>query len=653
MTATVTFELLKDTTATAVLSAYPLNASGATPIGRESLGIADRRLSRKQLIVSALPGGNFTVQRTGPNPSFYQAGSSEKIELAKEAIVPLPAGALIFLAQHPDTREFQYPSRVIIHNGGGSAAPAEARPSPPTANVPPGVWQVKLGGAFKPYDPPVQAALEAAFMSGAWTCDVTIRGSEYTIYLHHPARQHAKADPTRTRPVRRECGPPVPSPSQQPAPGQAHAATSVAAPVAGLSGAAQEVASSVAPAAAPHSSSSSSPTSLALSSSSSPHGAKDGVGAQVGDSGDGNATKKRKLSLMEQLAEEEERIRRKYHGGGGGGGVVGSGGCNDEGGGTALSRVTDSAHARSRPAEAMAASTAAPKEATHDPLGVPHPSDAVALPTKSEAVEHTDSISKPHSRGWLSASNTLAFPSLSTGAFQFDVHRAAATCMREVSAFLRAHPASDITLVLVESASDVRVAMRDALAAEPGLSADGRFLVADETASLHTLRTGGVVQPGSTAATIRPNQTPGARFVCNAANHKLSSRGGGVNRALHAATGKVVDAAGGATGGATGAAGAGGCVLEELTRVTHPPSGKPGHAYAVELPAGNPLREAQGVEWVLHAVGPNMNPDRPLCLYGDYGRGAEQLAETYKAVFEQFHELAIGRGEGDAEGADV
>ena len=120
-----TFELLQDTTSFAVKASYPLTA--ATIIGRESLGIADKRLSRKQLIVSELPDGSFTVQRMGPNASFYQAGSSSaKVALPKEAIVPLPAGVLLFLAQHPESGEFQYPARVSVPGGGAQPAAAPA-----------------------------------------------------------------------------------------------------------------------------------------------------------------------------------------------------------------------------------------------------------------------------------------------------------------------------------------------------------------------------------------------------------------------------------------------------------------------------------------------------------------------------------------------
>ena len=57
---------------------------------------------------------------------------------------------------------------------------------------------------------------------------------------------------------------------------------------------------------------------------------------------------------------------------------------------------------------------------------------------------------------------------------------------------------------------------------------------------------------------------------------------------------------------------------------------------AVLLPADCPLRAAQGVEYVIHAVAPNMHPDRPDCLDGDYETGCRQLAKTYEHLFHEF-----------------
>ena len=101
---------------------------------------------------------------------------------------------------------------------------------------------------------------------------------------------------------------------------------------------------------------------------------------------------------------------------------------------------------------------------------------------------------------------------------------------------------------------------------------------------------------------------------------QLSARGSGLNKAVHAAAG-------------------GPATLEALTRAVHPPCGVAGSAYPVSLPAGNPLREGEGVHAILHVVGPNMNADRPQCLHDDYAAGCKQLADTYAALFRAFHAL--------------
>ena len=62
---------------------------------------------------------------------------------------------------------------------------------------------------------------------------------------------------------------------------------------------------------------------------------------------------------------------------------------------------------------------------------------------------------------------------------------------------------------------------------------------------------------------------------------------------------------------------------------------------AVPLPADCPLRAAQGVEYVIHAVAPNMHPNRPDCLDGDYETGCRQLAETYEHLFREFMATAL------------
>ena len=95
------------------------------------------------------------------------------------------------------------------------AAPAIAplQPVAPLAPTgPPGVWQVWLGKGFVTYDEPsVQQTLETALMAGKAVATISVRGADYVVSLHEPRQQTSAADPTKTRRVRREGGPPPPN----------------------------------------------------------------------------------------------------------------------------------------------------------------------------------------------------------------------------------------------------------------------------------------------------------------------------------------------------------------------------------------------------------------------------------------------------------
>ena len=99
--------------------------------------------------------------------------------------------------------------------------------------TPAATWEVFLGGAYKPYDDPVQRALELAFRCGDASADVTIRGTAYEVTLQGAQlQQRQKNDPTRTRKVRRVAPPSPPAPAPVLAPAAIPAAPAVAAPAA-------------------------------------------------------------------------------------------------------------------------------------------------------------------------------------------------------------------------------------------------------------------------------------------------------------------------------------------------------------------------------------------------------------------------------------
>lgn len=63
-----------------------------------------------------------------------------------------------------------------------------------------------------------------------------------------------------------------------------------------------------------------------------------------------------------------------------------------------------------------------------------------------------------------------------------------------------------------------------------------------------------------------------------------------------------------------------------------------GHAYLVELPPSSPLRKEQGVEYVIHVLGPNMNPKNPNCLNSDYKQGCRLLEQAYSSLLQTFYQ---------------
>jgi len=108
------------------------------------------------------------------------------------------------------------------------------------------------------------------------------------------------------------------------------------------------------------------------------------------------------------------------------------------------------------------------------------------------------------------------------------------------------------------------------------------------------------------------------KFIVNATNWRFSPGGSGVNRAIFDAAGSV---------------------LSEQTKKRFV-SARVGTAYPVPLPNTSPLNVQEGVEYVIHVLGPNMNPERPNCLNADYKKGCESLRKCYEAFLETFWDLA-------------
>ena len=175
-----------DDASSSVQVSIPL-ALGTSELGREKLRIHDNRVSRRQLAVTISDKGT-AVTRLGANASFIKyPGDAQAKELSAHESVNVPPGSIIYLVQAHANRSFQYPVRITR-----------------TCSASDVVWKVMLGNSFKPYDRPIQDALEAAFQAGATMAKVNIRGMDYSVSLWEPRRQAQVGDPSKTRVVRRE-----------------------------------------------------------------------------------------------------------------------------------------------------------------------------------------------------------------------------------------------------------------------------------------------------------------------------------------------------------------------------------------------------------------------------------------------------------------
>lgn len=114
-------------------------------------------------------------------------------------------------------------------------------------------------------------------------------------------------------------------------------------------------------------------------------------------------------------------------------------------------------------------------------------------------------------------------------------------------------------------------------------------------------------------------------YIVNASNPKFSEGGTGTNRAIHDSCRSEYTPS-----------------LQTLTRKCFGDSATVAKAYPVELPRGCPLRENQNVRYVIHVVGPNMNPKKAHYL-GDSAESLENgknlLRQSYSDVLQAFWRL--------------
>ncbi|KAK6943166.1 hypothetical protein RJ641_028543 [Dillenia turbinata] len=200
-------------------------------------------------------------------------------------------------------------------------------------------------------------------------------------------------------------------------------------------------------------------------------------------------------------------------------------------------------------------------------------------------------------RGVSSLSNTptLAFPSISTADFQFNIELASDIIVEKVEEY--ANKLGEAKLVLVDTSHGSKILSLVNLKA-------GRKRI---DSSKFTTFVGDITKLYSEGRLH-------CNVIANTANWRLRPVGGGVNAAIFNAAGPELETA-----------------TKERAKCL-----KSGSAVAVPLPSTSPLFWREGVTHVIHVLGPNMNPLRPDCLNNNYREGCKVLQDTYSALFEAF-----------------
>ncbi|XP_037430719.1 transcription factor bHLH140-like [Triticum dicoccoides] len=194
---------------------------------------------------------------------------------------------------------------------------------------------------------------------------------------------------------------------------------------------------------------------------------------------------------------------------------------------------------------------------------------------------------------------TLAFPSISTADFQFDLEKASEVIVDAATDFVQKH--DNVRLVLVDLSQKSRIlSLVKDKAAKKSFDSSRFFTFVGDITQLHSK--GGLQ----------------CNVIANAANWRLKPGGGGVNAAIFNAAGEALQHA-----------------TKECADTL-----RPGNSVAVPLPSTSPLHQQEGVTHVIHVLGPNMNPMRPDCLKNDYTKGCNVLREAYNSVFENFASIA-------------
>ncbi|XP_027173702.1 transcription factor bHLH140 [Coffea eugenioides] len=228
------------------------------------------------------------------------------------------------------------------------------------------------------------------------------------------------------------------------------------------------------------------------------------------------------------------------------------------------------------------------------------PSEYVHMDVKNTVSQESGSSIRTNS---VYSIPTLAFPSISTADFQFNLDKASDIIVEKVEEFVSKLGNARLVLVDLSHGSKI-LSLVKAKAARKSIDSKKFFTFVGDITRLYSQ--GGMK----------------CNVIANAANWRLKPGGGGVNAAIFSAAGPA---------------------LETATK-ERAESLAPGKALVVPLPSTSPLSIKEGVTHVIHVLGPNMNAQRPNCLNNDYVKGCKVLGEAYSSLFEGFASILSTQG---------
>ncbi|KAG5584760.1 hypothetical protein H5410_045194 [Solanum commersonii] len=196
---------------------------------------------------------------------------------------------------------------------------------------------------------------------------------------------------------------------------------------------------------------------------------------------------------------------------------------------------------------------------------------------------------------------TLAFPSISTADFHFNLEKASDIIVEKVEEYV--NKLGNARLVLVDLSQNSKIlSLVRAKASEKNIDSKKFFTFVGNITKLYS--EGGLH----------------CNVIANATNWRLKPGGGGINAAIFSAAGPTLETATKAK-------------AESLS------SGK---AIVVPLPSSSPLFSGEGVTHVIHVLGPNMNPQRP-----NFRTQEEPCKDKFEKEFKGEVQLEQGSRSGD------